>query len=530
MKKRQFVILILLLVIGFASVTTTLVLNGKVGVGVELDDFDVIFIEALLDGKEDTKATISEDKKTITFSTDKFINKGESARLDYKVKNTSTQYNADVEINCTNEAEEYIGVTSEFDGNQIPLANPVNIKAQEVKSGYINAELIKSYTGGDTSIEIKCTINVAATSRENYAYTVNFDSDGGSEVGDKIVIYDKEYGALEEPVREGYTFIGWYDEEDNKIDNTTILSSKGHKTLKAKWKYICPYATGKTWNFNYTGGEQTFTTPCDGEYKIELWGASGGNAFGIASNYGGLGAFVSGSAFFFREDQLFINVGGRGANSNNTGTAYDGNYRFSKGGYNGGGNSSGNGYCVGAGGGGATHLSLVSGLLSKIKNKSDVLMVAAGGGGASRDQANRNTYEGNGGAGGILNGYNGSTRGNTQCLAYGASQTSGGKSCSASYYGFFGGSDYTLSGSRLIDGGGGGSGYYGGGNAICSGGGGGSSYVNENSRFTINNTNYVFNNIVTADGKSLMPTHSGTGNMTGNSGNGYAKITLVSID
>ena len=32
---------------------------------------------------------------------------------------------------------------------------------------------------------------------------------------------------------------------------------------------LCSYEKGYVWNFNYTGGEQEFTTPCSGEYKLE---------------------------------------------------------------------------------------------------------------------------------------------------------------------------------------------------------------------------------------------------------------------
>ncbi len=110
MKKRQLYILIILLVIGFASVTTSLIINGNLKIGFNSDDYDVIFIEALLDGKESTNAIINDDRKTITFTTDKLINIGDSARLDYKVRNISHQYDADVSINCTIEENEYISL------------------------------------------------------------------------------------------------------------------------------------------------------------------------------------------------------------------------------------------------------------------------------------------------------------------------------------------------------------------------------------------------------------------------------------
>ncbi len=292
---------------------------------------------------------------------------------------------------------------------------------------------------------------------------------------------------------------------------------------------LCSYNEGKTWVFNYTGDEQQFNVPCNGKYRIELWGASGGNAFGIHENVGGNGSYVSGNVRLSTDEELFINVGGRGEDANKVGSSYDGTTRVSLGGYNGGGSVRGIGQCVGAAGGGATSLALVSGELATLSEKKDqILMVASGGGGASLDINNRSSYEGSGGAGGIINGYRGKTQGNTQCLAYGASQTSGGTSCNTQIYGYFGGSNYTGT-SIDIDGGGGGSGWYGGGNSICSGGGGGSSYINENTIFDSLNNDYLFSSIVAYDGESNeMPSHDGTTTMTGNIGNGYVKITLVS--
>lgn len=312
-------------------------------------------------------------------------------------------------------------------------------------------------------------------------------------------------------------------------ESETTCQLRIEKLSRTKYAEDSCELTGKTdCAFDYTGSEREYVAPYDGVYQIELWGASGGNAPGIHNNVGGKGAYVKGNVSLTKGTTLFINIGGQGENANNMGIHDDGNKRPSMGGYNGGGNVVGYGQCVGAGGGGATHVALVSGLLSTLSGQRDkVLMVASAGGGASLDNNNRTTFEGSGGAGGILKGYDGKTVGNTQCLAYGATQSSGGRSCTTSIYGYFGGSNYTGS-SVEIDGGGGGAGYYGGGNSICSGGGGGSSYINENTIFTSLNAEYLINNIVTYDGESKdMPTHSGKSTMTGNSGNGYAKITYL---
>ena len=617
MKRRYIVILAIILVIGFASVTTTLVLNGKVGVGVELDDFDVIFTSALLNAETSNKVIISENKKTITFNTDKLINKGDTARLDYKVKNTSTQYNADVEINCTNEANEYISVISEFDGNQIPLVSPVNIKAGEVKSGYINAELIKTYAGEDTSMEIKCSIVVTATSRETYAYSLAFNSNGGSSIEDKSVILNNEYGELEIPVKVGYNFLGWYDEEDNKVDESTILDSKGNRTLYAKWEekvYDLNIVTKKDGNdttkklditygekvtikineknyyissmdcsegytiedyelviptygeqiinirnnkvdkegtctftleqgiyeYGYTGGEQSFVAPLNGEYKIEIWGAQGGDLnssvrsefYSMLKNVtGGYGGYSTGNIILDQNSKIFINVGGQGQPATYTNTN-------PKGGYNGGG-AGGVGYayywiytCLrsaalsSAGGGGATHVATESGLLKSFKSKKDKVVIVAGGGAGSPLVS---VAAGNGGG---ISGTIGRT--NSGITTNGATQTSG--------YDFGigqnGHNSIQASTGDAEGSSGGGGGWYGGlsyqgieTNSDASGSGGsgyiGSTLLTDKVMYCYNCTSSSVESTKTV---STTCTSSTPTSNCAKQGNGYAKITLVSIN
>ena len=129
-------------------------------------------------------------------------------------------------------------------------------------------------------------------------------------------------------------------------------------------------AIGTAWTFNYTGGEQEFTTPCTGTYKLETWGAQGGSY--DDTYYGGYGGYSLGYLVLQKNSYLYINVGGQGIfkkivniNTNNG----------SIGGYNGGGNA-GEAYTSSISanqsnisGGGATHIALVSGILKDLENQ-----------------------------------------------------------------------------------------------------------------------------------------------------------------
>ena len=68
-KKASIVVSILLLAIGFAVISTTLIINGSTKVGENVDDFSVIFTVATLDGIDVYNDGIDDTKKIITFQT-----------------------------------------------------------------------------------------------------------------------------------------------------------------------------------------------------------------------------------------------------------------------------------------------------------------------------------------------------------------------------------------------------------------------------------------------------------------------------
>ena len=80
----------------------------------------------------------------------------------------------------------------------------------------------------------KVTVNSSPIS----SVKVSFDINGGDTSIDDRYYYDNgNYGELPIPTREGYTFFGWYyDDESNTINNNDQLAIKANHTLTAKWK------------------------------------------------------------------------------------------------------------------------------------------------------------------------------------------------------------------------------------------------------------------------------------------------------
>ena len=115
-KKRNIVLtLIVLLAIGFASVSSVLVINGLLAIGENSEDFKIIFTSASIDGAE-RNDVISESKTEISYETKVLSLIDEESTLEYEATNTSRNYDADVQIVCNivDESENIIEGENEY--------------------------------------------------------------------------------------------------------------------------------------------------------------------------------------------------------------------------------------------------------------------------------------------------------------------------------------------------------------------------------------------------------------------------------
>ena len=67
-------------------------------------------------------------------------------------------------------------------------------------------------------------------------YTITLNADGGTLESTEVTgcVY-KEDAFLEEPTKEGFTFLGWFDEAGNKVEDN-ILNVLRDYTLTAQWE------------------------------------------------------------------------------------------------------------------------------------------------------------------------------------------------------------------------------------------------------------------------------------------------------
>ena len=277
----------------------------------------------------------------------------------------------------------------------------------------------------------------------------------------------------------------------------------------------------KVQDFTYTGSEQTYIVPADGYYKIEAWGAQGGN---VVTYSGGKGAYTSGYIYLNKNEKLYVYVGSHPEDLQTAG------------GYNGGGSITSGQQGYGNGGGGATDIRLTGGEWDNDTGLNSRIMVAAGGG--SGNKRGEGYGEGAGGAGGTIYGGNGYSFNATNGYGYGKSQ--GGTQTSGGIYSFTteNGGTY-VSGSFGKGGGtetvtielsqsGGGGGYYGGSHCGHGGAAGGSSFISGYSG--VNAITSASNRTPTNNTLHYSEKYFIDSNMEEdtNEGNGKAKITYIS--
>ncbi len=377
-------------------------------------------------------------------------------------------------------------MTAELVAGSLSFGSPTGeAEKGHTGSGYVRITLLESYTvtvsSNDTSkgtvspsskhVKVNDDVLFTLSAENGYAYAS--DTCGGSIEGNNLII-------------------------ENVTNDIT-----------------CTVTFNPVYLFDYTGSEQTFTVPEDGIYRLETWGAQGGRNIheGSLAATGGYGGYSAGEIYLSKDEVLYINVGGKGAN----GAV---NVLTTVGGYNGGGNGRWDNHddeASGAGGG-ATHIATVSGLLSSLSDSRDSILIVSGGGGGS-------SYQNNGGDGG---GFEGTINMNVI-----VSGTKAGTQTTGYQFGKGGVGVNTTS----TPGGGGGGGWYGGyGGAKRTSGGnsdvpgaGGSGYIGNSS---LNNKHMSCHNCTTSDEvstKTISNTNTSSVALADYSkeGNGYVRITYI---
>ena len=160
-KKSAIIIAIILMSIGFAAISTTLIINGNTKVSENQDDFEVIFTKSNLDGVDVYSKVIDSTKKIINFSTNELRTLNQTSILTYEVTNNSSNYDAEVTVTCVPKT----GTTAKYTSIKNKLDNDATVvKAKTSVNGTLTITLDKVATEAVTE-EYTCKLEFNAVER-----------------------------------------------------------------------------------------------------------------------------------------------------------------------------------------------------------------------------------------------------------------------------------------------------------------------------------------------------------------------------
>ena len=164
-KKSMLIVAILLMSIGFAAISTTLILNGNAKVSENNEDFSVIFTAASIDGNDVYSTAVDETKKTITFTTSELKTLNQTSILTYEVTNNSSNYDANVTVTCVPKE----GTTAKYTSIKNKLDNDATkVLAKSSVNGTLTVTLDKVATENVTE-EYTCKLEFNAVERDTLA-------------------------------------------------------------------------------------------------------------------------------------------------------------------------------------------------------------------------------------------------------------------------------------------------------------------------------------------------------------------------
>ena len=258
-RKSAIVIAILIMSIGFAAISTTLIINGNAKVSENVDDFSVIFTSASLDGTDVYASVIDDTKKIINFNTKDLKNVGDTSILNYEVTNNSANYDAEVQVNCKvkeNTTAKYTSIKNELENNAAV------IKAKETLNGTLTITLNKTATE-EVREQYVCELTFNAVERDvlgvapiNLYNLIKNNADKTTVIDYKVRSgVSGTNGIYTTTATEGSVPVYYYRGDADKVNNNIIFNNMC-------WKIIRTTETGGI-KIIYNG------TPTDGKCEIQ---------------------------------------------------------------------------------------------------------------------------------------------------------------------------------------------------------------------------------------------------------------------
>lgn len=203
-KQRKYLFMgILMMMVGFAAVTTTLVINGTLGLLGDTSSFDgdVVFTKAKTE-KGGVAVIDEETSKTITFTSRELSGVNESTTLYFDITNKSRQYDAVASINCNTNAGVYADYVT-----VVPNKTAYEVNASETVSGSLSATLVKAIAQ-EEGIDVAFTCTITATAKEREAIAPQYEDKRAVVQLKKLAETDTENMALDDTADHNLRYVG----------------------------------------------------------------------------------------------------------------------------------------------------------------------------------------------------------------------------------------------------------------------------------------------------------------------------------
>ena len=287
-KKSMLIVAILLMSIGFAAISTTLIINGNAKVSENQDDFSVNFTAATLDGKDVYSSVIDDTNKIINFTTSELKTLNQTSVLAYEVTNNSSNYDAEVKVTCvpkTGTTAKYTSIKNELENNATV------VKAKESVNGTLTIILNKTAME-ETTEEYTCKLEFNAVERDEIAVAsinlYNFmkkNADTATVIDYKVRSgVSGTNGIYTTTQTEGNVPVYYFRGDADKVNNNIIFNNMC-------WKIIRTTETGGI-KIIYNG------TPTDGKCETQTGEATqiGNSKFNDSNNDNAYVGYMYGTA------------------------------------------------------------------------------------------------------------------------------------------------------------------------------------------------------------------------------------------
>lgn len=176
---------------------------------------------------------------------------------------------------------------------------------QDTNGNTYNAE--STYTGNE---------NLSLTAIWLNAYTITYNTDGGSTVANQIITENVAIKLASAPSKEGYIFRYWKDEYSSYYNANSEFTSNRNITLTAVWKSGTTFSASE---INALGekakidiiGKRVELTSINGWNDWKVFGTDGTNIMLITGDYIPVSILPNGHGFFTRDDYSVSNTTSR---------------------------------------------------------------------------------------------------------------------------------------------------------------------------------------------------------------------------